>query len=63
MWKTYDKPKEDPVKLQELCDTFLIRFCTLFVVLGMNEQDVWNYYYAKNKINFERQEKGGRYEK
>lgn len=64
LWKTYDKPKEDPAKLQELCDTFLIRFCTLFVVLGMNEQDVWNYYYAKNKENFHRQQDpNGRYYK
>lgn len=62
-WKTYDVPKEDPLKNQELGDTILVKFMQLFVVLNMKPKDIWNFYYAKNAENFKRQETGGRYEK
>lgn len=62
-WKTYDKPKEDPLKLQVLAENFLLKFFELFVVTGMKPEDIWKFYYEKNKINFDRQGKGGRYEK
>lgn len=62
-WKTYDKPKEDPLKLQVLAENFLLKFFELFVVTGMKPEDIWKFYYEKNAENFKRQEKGGRYEK
>ena len=62
-WKTYDKPKEDPLKLQVLAENFLLKFFELFVVSGMKPEDIWKFYYEKNAENFKRQEKGGRYEK
>jgi dimeric dUTPase (all-alpha-NTP-PPase superfamily) len=62
-WKTYDKPKEDPLKLQVLAKNFLLKFFELFVVTGMKPEDIWKFYYEKNAENFKRQEKGGRYEK
>ena len=59
-WKTYDKPKEDPLKLQVLAENFLLKFFELFVVTGMKPEDIWKFYYEKNAENFKRQEKGGR---
>lgn len=63
MWKTYDVPKEDPLKLAELGDVALVKFMQLYVALGMSMEDIWTFYYKKNEENFKRQEKGGRYEK
>lgn len=62
-WKTYETPKEDPLKLQVLAENFLLKFFELFVVTGMKPEDIWKFYYEKNAENFKRQEKGGRYEK
>lgn len=62
-WKTYDVPKEDPLKLQELADNILIKFMQLCVAINMKPEDIWKFYYEKNAENFKRQEKGGRYEK
>ena len=62
-WKTYETPKEDPLKLQVLAEAFLLKFFELFVVTGMKPEDIWKFYYEKNAENFKRQEKGGRYEK
>lgn len=62
-WKTYDTPKEDALKLQVLAENFLLKFFELFVVTGMKPEDIWKFYFEKNKENFARQGKGGRYEK
>lgn len=62
-WKTYDVPKEDPLKLQELGDAVLVKFMQICVALRMSTKDIWNFYYAKNAENFKRQEAGGRYYK
>ena len=63
-WKTYDKPKEDPLKLQVLAENFLLKFFELFVVTGMKPEDIWKFYYEKNKENFARQQDpNGRYYK
>lgn len=63
-WKTYDTPKEDPLKLQEFADNILIKFMQFCVVVNMKPHDIWNFYYAKNKENFARQyDPNGRYYK
>jgi len=63
-WKTYETPKEDPLKLQVLAENFLLKFFELFVVTGMKPEDIWKFYYEKNAENFHRQQDpNGRYYK
>lgn len=63
-WKTYETPKEDALKLQVLAENFLLKFFELFVVTGMKPEDIWKFYYEKNKENFHRQQDpNGRYYK
>lgn len=62
-WKTYIEPKEDPLKLAVLCEAVLVKFFELFIGINMKPEDIWKFYYEKNKENFHRQESGGRYEK
>ena len=63
-WKTYDVPKEDPLKLQELADAILIKFMQLCVAINMKPEDIWKFYYEKNAENFKRQnDPNGRYYK
>ena len=62
-WKTYDKWKEDPLKIQELGDTMLIKFFKIFVAINLTPDQIYQFYYNKNIENIERQKTGGRYEK
>lgn len=63
-WRTYETPKEDPLKLMVLAENFLLKFFELFVATGMTPEDIWSFYYKKNEENFKRQQdKNGRYYK
>lgn len=64
-WKTYDsfEPKVPYTVLYDMVDNVMIKFLKLFIALGMKQKDIWNFYYEKNKENFARQGKNGRYEK
>jgi dimeric dUTPase (all-alpha-NTP-PPase superfamily) len=46
-----------------MVDTLMIKFIKLYVALGMKPEDIWKFYYEKNRENFKRQKVGGRYEK
>lgn len=64
-WKTYDsfEPKVPYTILYEMVDNLMIKFIKLYVALGMKPEDIWKFYYEKNRENFKRQQKNGRYEK
>ena len=62
-WKTYDKWKEDPLKIQELGDIMLIKFFKIFVAINLTPEQIYQFYYNKNIENVKRQKSGGRYEK
>lgn len=64
-WKTYDsfEPKVPYTVLYDMVDTLMIKFIKLYVALSMKPEDIWKFYYEKNRENFKRQQKNGRYEK
>lgn len=64
-WKTYEsfEPKVPYTVLYDMVDTLMIKFIKLYVALGMKPEDIWKFYYEKNRENFKRQQKNGRYEK
>lgn len=64
-WKTYDsfEPKVSYTILYDMVDNLMIKFIKLYVALGMKPEDIWKFYYEKNRENFKRQQKNGRYEK
>ena len=64
-WKTYEtyEPKVPYTVLYDMVDTLMVKFIKLYVALGMTPQDIWKFYYEKNRENFKRQKTGGRYEK
>lgn len=64
-WKTYEsfEPKVPYTMLYDMVDNLMIKFIKLYVALGMKPEDIWKFYYEKNRENFKRQQKNGRYEK
>lgn len=64
-WKTYDsfEPKVPYTVLYDMVDNLMVKFVKLYVALGMKPEDIWKFYYEKNRENFKRQKSGGRYEK
>lgn len=64
-WKTYEsfEPKVPYTVLYDMVDILMIKFIKLYVALGMKPEDIWKFYYEKNRENFKRQQKNGRYEK
>ena len=57
------EPKVPYTVLYDMVDTLMIKFIKLYVALGMKPEDIWKFYYEKNRENFKRQQKNGRYEK
>ena len=64
-WKTYNsfEPKVSYTELYKMVDNLMIKFIKLYISLDMKPEDIWKFYYEKNRENFARQKVGGRYEK
>ena len=57
-WKDYSEYKVNETELKYEIIDILHFFLSLCLVWGMDAEEIFRYYFSKNKQNFERQEKG-----